>query len=586
MKLSTLFTKTSKTAPADEQSKNAQLLIRAGYVHKEIAGVYSYLPLGLRVLENIKSIVREEIDAIGGQELLMSTLQRHEIWEVSDRWDAKKMDIWFKTNLAAGGELGLAPTHEEPVTDMLCRYITSYKDLPLYVYQFQTKFRNELRAKSGIMRGREFLMKDLYSFSRTKEEHDAFYERASAAYTKIYDRLGLGTDTYKTFASGGVFSKYSHEYQTLLDVGEDTVYINSDKSLAINQEVFNDEVLAEFGAKKEDFTPHTASEVGNIFTLGYKYSEPIGLEFTDQDGASANPTIIAILAALLLPALQSARAAAMGVKCANNYKTLSAYFQFFVDENRGRYPGNGGADATDTAKQNKHWLDVMNASVLHDPGAFGRFGADKNVLGNYWEATHANVGPKDGQVMCPTFVPPMYAENGTSRIYARSLGINIDLVSDQYYDPEIAGRSGVPVYEKDKLDYEGTIPDGFVNLSLGRAQSRYRAASRKILAGDIEVGNNPQILQPATSNGVRHNHAQWCEQGRNVPRFTFGVPLMYRGYPIFRNNGVDAMTTGGGGLAFRHQNKTSLVFIDGHVENPSYTEEDRLAPPAAYSFRD
>ena len=284
MKISNLFTKTSKTAPADEVSKNAQLLIRAGFVYKEMAGVYAYLPLGLRVIENIKQIVREEMNNIGGQELLMTTLQRREIWEASERWDAAKMDVWFKTELAAGGELGLAPTHEEPITDMLRKYASSYKDLPLYLYQFQTKFRNELRSKSGLMRGREFLMKDLYSFSRTKEEHDAFYERASAAYTKIYERLGLGQDTYKTFASGGVFSKYSHEYQTLLDVGEDTIYLNPDKSLAINEEVFNDEVLAEFGAQKTDFTPHAAAEVGNIFTLGFKYSEPLGLEYTDETG--------------------------------------------------------------------------------------------------------------------------------------------------------------------------------------------------------------------------------------------------------------------------------------------------------------
>jgi len=284
MKRSELFTKTSKTAPADEVSKNAQLLIRAGFVHKEMAGAYDYLPLGIRVIDRIKQIVREEMNAIGGQEMSMTTLQRREIWEITDRWDAEKVDIWFKTNLNAGGELGLAPTHEEPITDMLRRHINSYKDLPLYLYQFQTKFRNEPRPKTGLMRGREFSMKDMYDFSTSKEEHEAFYERAAAAYTKVYQRLGIGDITYKTFASGGVFSKYSHEYQTLLDVGEDTIYMNADKTLCINKEVFNDEILAEFGAKKEDFTPHTGSEVGNIFSLGYKYSEPLGLEFTDQDG--------------------------------------------------------------------------------------------------------------------------------------------------------------------------------------------------------------------------------------------------------------------------------------------------------------
>jgi len=284
MKVTNLFTKTSKSAPADEVSKNAQLLIRAGFVHKEMAGAYDYLPLGMRVIDRIKQIVREEMNALGGQEILMTTLQRRDIWEASERWNVAKMDVWFKTQLSIGGELGLAPTHEEPITDMLRQHVHSYKDLPLYLYQFQTKFRNEPRPKSGIMRGREFLMKDMYDFSRNKEEHDAFYERAAAAYTRVYDRLGLGQDTYKTFASGGVFSKYSHEYQTLLDVGEDTIYMNADRSICVNQEVFTDEVLAEFGARKSDFTAHSASEVGNIFSLGFKYSEPLGLEFTDQSG--------------------------------------------------------------------------------------------------------------------------------------------------------------------------------------------------------------------------------------------------------------------------------------------------------------
>jgi prolyl-tRNA synthetase len=225
------------------------------------------------------------MDAIGGQELLMTALQRREIWEVTDRWDTSKVDIWFKTALAAGGELGLAPSHEEPLTDLLRQHVNSYKDLPLYLYQFQTKFRNEPRPKSGIMRGREFLMKDMYDFSRSRAEHEAFYERTAAAYTKVYERLSLGDCTYKTFASGGVFSKYSHEYQTLLDVGEDTIYMNADKSISINKEVFNDAVLADLGVKKEDFTTFTASEVGNIFSLGLKYSEPLGLEFTNQDGS-------------------------------------------------------------------------------------------------------------------------------------------------------------------------------------------------------------------------------------------------------------------------------------------------------------
>ena len=214
MKRTQLFTKTRKDAPSDEQAKNAQLLIRAGFVHKEMAGVYTYLPLGLRVLDKIIQIIREEMNAIGGQEMQLTTLQQQNVWEASGRWDDAVMDVWFRTELANGTTLGLAPTHEEPLTAIMKNFINSYNDLPFSTYQFQTKFRNELRSKSGLMRGREFLMKDLYSFSKNKEEHDVFYEKCAEAYKKVYDRLGLGEITYRTFASGGRFSKFSHEFQT------------------------------------------------------------------------------------------------------------------------------------------------------------------------------------------------------------------------------------------------------------------------------------------------------------------------------------------------------------------------------------
>lgn len=285
MRFSETFVKTLRTAPKDEAARGAQLLIRAGYIHKELAGVYDYLPLGLRVLKNIKSIIRDELNRIGCQEMLLTTLQNPAPWQKTDRWDIKKMDIWFRTNLAAGGELGLAPTHEEPITSLMRTYVSSYKDLPFAAYQFQTKFRNELRAKSGILRTREFLMKDLYSFSATQAQHDAFYHQVEQAYTRIYQRLGIGDDTFQTFASGGVFSKFSHEFQTLTPVGEDTIYFNQDKSVVLNEEVLSDEVLAELGVTRDQLTSARAAEVGNIFTLGTKYSAPLGLEFTDQAGA-------------------------------------------------------------------------------------------------------------------------------------------------------------------------------------------------------------------------------------------------------------------------------------------------------------
>lgn len=284
MRFSKTFIKTLRTAPKDETARGAQYLSRAGYVHKELAGVYDYLPLSLLVLEKIKTIIREELSKIGGEEVLLSTLQNPEPWQLTDRWDIKKMDIWFKTELAAGGELGLAPTHEEPITKLMKTYISSYKDLPVYAYQIQTKFRNELRAKSGILRTREFLMNDMYSFSADLESHDHFYHQAELAYQRIYERLGLGADTYQTFASGGVFSKYSHEFQTIIPVGEDTIYYNTDKSVVLNEEVLQDDVLAELGVKRDELESTRAAEVGNIFTLKTKYSAPLGLEYMDQSG--------------------------------------------------------------------------------------------------------------------------------------------------------------------------------------------------------------------------------------------------------------------------------------------------------------
>ncbi len=283
MRLSKTFVKTLREAPKDETAKNGALLTRAGYIHKEMAGVYDYLPLGLRVLENLKNIIREELNKLGCEEVFMSALQNPELWEKTGRFSDAEVDIWFKTELAGGGLLGLAPTHEEPMVNLLRKYVTSYKDLPQATYQFQNKFRNELRAKSGILRGREFMMKDLYSFHTSEEDLDRFYEQVEGAYARIFERVGLGDCTYKTFASGGIFAKFSHEYQTLLPVGEDTIYYNADKSLVLNKEVFTPEVLGDFNEKAEDFSETTAAEVGNIFKLKFKYTEPLDLKFADEN---------------------------------------------------------------------------------------------------------------------------------------------------------------------------------------------------------------------------------------------------------------------------------------------------------------
>ncbi len=296
MRQSQLFTKTRREAPKDEVAKNAQLLIRGGYIHKEMAGVYVLLPLGLRVFNKIVGIIREEMDAIGGQELVMTALQQKETWEPTNQWSDKEVDVWFKTNLKNGTELGLAVTHEAALTKLMKDFISSHRDLPSYIYQFQTKFRNETRAKSGIMRTREFVMKDLYSFSRNEQEHSVFYEKATQAYCKVFNRVGLGDKTYLTYASGGMFSKYSHEFQTITDAGEDIIYIPkniygiglsgvSPTSAAVNKEIFTSDIKKELGIEG-DFEEKKSVEVGNIFTLGTRFSKALGLTFKNEEGAT------------------------------------------------------------------------------------------------------------------------------------------------------------------------------------------------------------------------------------------------------------------------------------------------------------
>lgn len=286
MKQSKLFTKTIKDAPKGEVSKNAQLLIRAGFIHKEMAGVYAYLPLGLRVIEKIKNIIREEMNSIGGNEIIMTALQRKELWEKTDRWDDKSVDVWFKSKLKNGTEVGFGWSHEEPISDMMKNFIKSYKDLPVFVYQFQTKLRNELRAKSGILRGREFVMKDMYSYTIDKLQHQAFYDASIEAYMRIFKRVGVGDDTFVTFAPGGAFTEFSHEFQTITDAGEDTIFINREKEVAINEEVLNEKIMSELGVSRNELTEVKTAEVGNIFNFGTEKSEQLGLRYIDNAGKS------------------------------------------------------------------------------------------------------------------------------------------------------------------------------------------------------------------------------------------------------------------------------------------------------------
>lgn len=283
MRLSQNFTRTLKDAPSDEVSKNAQLLIRAGFVYKVMAGVYAYTPLGLRVLENIKQIVREEMNAIGGQELIMSSLQKKETWDATGRWDDEVVDVWFKSKLKDDTEVGFAWSHEEAIIEMMKHYIKSYKDLPVSVYQFQTKMRNELRAKSGIMRGREFIMKDMYSLHASQEDMDTYYDSVIEAYKKVYARLGVGDSTFVTFASGGAFTKFSHEFQTICDAGEDILYVDENHTVAVNEEVL-DEATSELSIDKSTLQPTKSAEVGNIFKFGTEKSEKTDMFFTDSEG--------------------------------------------------------------------------------------------------------------------------------------------------------------------------------------------------------------------------------------------------------------------------------------------------------------
>ena len=285
MRLSQLFTKTKREDPKDEESLNAKLLIRAGFVHKEMAGVYDFLPLGWRVARKIMQIIREEMEKIGGQELYLSALQNPEVWKATGRWSDEVVDVWFKTKLHTGTEVGLGTTHEEPLAFLMTHHISSYRDLPVAVFQFQTKFRNELRSKSGLLRTREFIMKDLYSFHATQEDLDEYYEKVKEAYECIFERVGIGESTFLTFASGGSFSRFSHEFQALCEAGEDIIYVHKEKKIAVNKEVYNEEVLRELGLKKEELEERKAIEVGNIFKLGTKFSEPAHLYYTTPTGA-------------------------------------------------------------------------------------------------------------------------------------------------------------------------------------------------------------------------------------------------------------------------------------------------------------
>ncbi|MCK5085365.1 prolyl-tRNA synthetase, partial [Candidatus Parcubacteria bacterium] len=281
MKQSQLFGKTTKDVSKDETSINAQYLIRGGFVDKSMAGVYTYLPLGKRVLSKIENIIREEMDVIGGQEILMPALMKKEDWQITGRWD---IDVMMKVKTFFDKEYGLGWTHEEVVTPLAKKYARSYKDFPFSLYQIQTKFRSEKRAKSGILRGREFSMKDLYSFHTNEEDLNNFYDQSKDAYFKIFDRVEIKDKTYLTFASGGDFSKYSHEFQTLTSVGEDVIYICDKCKIAVNQEIIEDLKKSCPKCGNKNLKEEKAIETGNIFKLKTRFTEAFNFKFLDEKG--------------------------------------------------------------------------------------------------------------------------------------------------------------------------------------------------------------------------------------------------------------------------------------------------------------
>ena len=281
MKQSQLFYKTTKNKTAGVDSVSHDLLVRAGYIDQLMAGVYSFLPLGFRVLKNIETIIRRNMEAIDGQELLLPALHPKENWVKTGRWDT--LDVLFKLKGAGDKDYALGSTHEEIVTPLAKKNIFSYRDLPFYVFQIQNKFRDELRAKSGILRTREFMMKDLYSFHANQADLDAYYQIATKAYEKIFKEVGIGKITYRTLASGGSFSKYSDEFQMETSAGEDIIYVCKKCSLAVNKEIKAESQECTNCSGKE-FEEKKAVEVGNIFKLGTKFSAPFDLKFTDRDG--------------------------------------------------------------------------------------------------------------------------------------------------------------------------------------------------------------------------------------------------------------------------------------------------------------
>lgn len=379
MRYSRLFGKTSKTAPHDADSVNARLLVQGGFVDQLMAGVYTFLPLGLRALEKVKRIIREEMNAVGGQEILMPALQPKEPWETTGRWTDPGPEVMFQFKGRGDKDYGLGWTHEEIVTPLAKQFIRSYKDLPFAVYQIQDKFRNEPRAKSGLLRGREFSMKDLYSFHRDEADLAEYYEEVKAAYSRIFTRCGL--HAYVVEASGGAFSKYSHEFQVLTGSGEDVIFYCAGCEYAQNLEISEYKDGDKCPKCGGDMKEGRAIEVGNIFSLKTRFSGAFDVTFADADGIK--------------------KPVQMGCYGIGPSRVLGTVVEINNDERGIRWPKavapyhvhlislaakdpKAAADVRLRADELEHSLEIAGVEVLHDDRKDVRAGeklADADLIG-------------------------------------------------------------------------------------------------------------------------------------------------------------------------------------------------------------
>lgn len=281
MRQSMLFAPTLRDNPKDAEIASHRILLKGGYIKQVAAGVYNYLPLGYKIIKKIENIVREEMDGIGASELLMPSLQPKDLWVESGRWDDYGKELMRLTD-RHDRDFCLGPTHEEIITEIIRDYVTSYKKLPLALYQIQTKFRDEFRPRFGIMRGREFIMKDLYTFHVNDADLDKWYLKVREAYKRIFDRMGL---TYRIVGanSGQIGGDSSEEFMVLCDIGEDTIVYSDESDYAVNSELVD--------LKEGDPSPDGKGlikvakgiEVGHIFKLGTKYSDSMKASFLDKD---------------------------------------------------------------------------------------------------------------------------------------------------------------------------------------------------------------------------------------------------------------------------------------------------------------